>query len=173
MRSVKRSHLQPQISPASRRVFLGFTLLTLATLTSSLHVNAQSAGRISGKYSGRIEASADAGPVFNLFMGDRDFDFNTEIQFTEDASGRVNGNALFIDQKNRRSEGAPSGQRNGSRLRVSIPLRANCAPIQTKAVISTDGDVLSFSASKQTLKCVGSGINVDVVIKLKAFTLAK
>jgi hypothetical protein len=147
--------------------------MTLAIVISSLHAGAQSAGRISGKYSGRIEASADAGPVFNLFMGDRDFDFNTEIQFTEDANGRVNGNALFIDQKNRRSEGAPSGQRNGSRLRVSIPLRANCAPIQTKAVVSNEGDLLNFSASKQILKCNGSGISVDVVIKLKAFTLAR
>ena len=171
--SVNRRPTQTNTDPASGRSLLGLLLLTLAVATSSLHVNAQSVGRINGKYMGRIEASADAGPVFNLFMGDRDFDFNTEIQFNEDASGRVNGNALFIDQKNRRSEGAPSGQRSGSRLRVWIPLRANCAPIQTKAAVSSEGDVLSFSASKQTLKCNGSGVSVDVLIKLKAFTLSR
>lgn len=170
---VNRRRARTETDPVSGRGFLELLLLTLAVATSSLHANAQSVGRINGKYTGRIEASADAGPVFNLFMGDRDFDFNTEIQFNEDVTGRVNGNASFVDQKNRRSEGAPSGQRSGSRLRISIPLRANCAPIQSKAVVSAEGDVLSFSASRQTLKCNGSGINVDVVIKLKAFTLAR
>ena len=106
-------------------------------------------------------------------MGDRDFDFRTEIQLVEDASGRVTGNAQFLDQKNRRSVGNPTGQRTGSRLRFSIPLRENCAPIQVKAVVGAEGDVLSFSGSKQTVKCSGSGISVDVVIKLKAFTLAR
>jgi hypothetical protein len=154
-------------------VFRGLLLLAFTALLSSPQVTAQVGGRINGKYSGRIEASADAGAVFNLFMGDRDFDFRTEIQLAEDAAGRVTGNAQFVDQKNRRSVGNPTGQRTGARLRFSIPLRENCAPIQVKAVVSSDGDVLSFSGSKQTVKCSGSGISVDVVIKLKAFTLAR
>jgi hypothetical protein len=160
------------ISRRASRLFLGLTFFILTSVSSS-HVRAQSGGRISGKYSGRIEASADAGVVFNLFMGDRDFDFRTEIQLSENNTGQVTGNAVFIDQKNRRSVGNPSGQRTGSRLRFAIPLRDNCAPIQVKAVVSAEGDVLSFSNSKQTVKCSGSGISVDVVIKLKAFTLAK
>ena len=150
-------------------------VLSLLALTVLLcpQVAAQIGGRINGKYSGRIEASADAGLIYNLFMGDRDFDFRTEIQLLEDAAGRVTGNAQFVDQKNRRSVGNPTGQRSGSRLRFSIPLRENCAPVQVKAVVSAEGDVLSFSGSKQTLKCSGSGISVDVVIKLKAFVLAR
>jgi hypothetical protein len=165
----------PQTTNISRRascLFLGLTFFILTSVSSS-HVRAQSGGRINGKYSGRIEASADAGVVFNLFMGDREFEFRTEIQLVEDAAGKVTGVAQFIDQKNRRSVGNPSGQRTGSRLRFAIPLRDNCAPIQVKAVVSAEGDVLSFSNSKQTVKCSGSGISVDVVIKLKAFTLAK
>jgi hypothetical protein len=147
--------------------------LGLIIIGSSQLVNAQGAGRINGKYSGKIEASADAGAVFNLFMGDRDFDFRTEIQLTEDAAGNVSGNAQFIDQKNRRSLGNPTGQRSGSRLRFAIPLRDNCAPIQVKAVVSSDADVLQFPASNQVVKCSGSGISVDVRIKLKPFTLAR
>ena len=168
------NHSLPQPTRISRRAsrFLGLTFSILATV-ASLQVIAQSAGRINGKYSGRIEASADAGTVFNLFMGDRDFDFRSEIQLLEDNAGHVTGNAVFVDQKNRRSVGSPSGQRTGSRLRIAIPLRDNCAPIQVKAVVSADGDVLSFLNSKQTVKCSGSGISVDVVIKLKAFTLAR
>lgn len=165
----------PQPTHISRRAsgfFLGLACLLLVSVSSS-HVTAQSGGRINGKYAGRIEASADAGVIYNLFMGDRDFDFRTEIQLLEDNAGRVTGNAIFIDQKNRRSVGNPSGQRTGSRLRFAIPLRDNCAPIQVKAVVSAEGDVLSFSNSKQTVKCSGSGLSVDVVIKLKAFTLAK
>jgi hypothetical protein len=165
----------PQPTRISRRAsgfLLGLTCFLL-TAVSSLQVTAQSGGRISGKYSGRIEASADAGVIYNLFMGDRDFDFRTEIQLVEDTAGKVTGVAQFIDQKNRRSVGNPSGQRTGSRLRFAIPLRDNCAPIQVKAVVSSEGDVLSFSNSKQTVKCSGSGISVDVVIRLKAFTLAK
>jgi hypothetical protein len=173
MDGVNNRHLQPtRISRHASNLFLSLTCLVLASISSS-HVTAQSGGRISGKYSGRIEASADAGVVFNLFMGDRDFDFRTEIQLSENNIGQVTGNAVFIDQKNRRSVGNPSGQRTGSRLRFAIPLRDNCAPIQVKAVVSAEGDVLSFSNSKQTVKCSGSGISVDVVIKLKAFTLAR
>ncbi len=170
------SHSQPSTIQTSSRVFRGLTLFTVAAALSSPQITAQVGGRINGingKYSGRIEASADAGVVFNLFMGDRDFDFRTEIQLAEDASGHVTGNAQFLDQKNRRSVGNPTGQRTGSRLRFSIPLRENCAPIQVKAVVSAEGDVLSFSGSKQTVRCSGSGISVDVVIKLKAFTLAR
>jgi hypothetical protein len=148
-------------------------LLTLTTFISSPQVTAQVGGRIYGKYSGKIEASADAGLIYNLFMGDREFNFRTEIQLVEDDTGRVSGSAQFLDQKNRRSVGNPTGQRSGSRLRFAIPLRENCAPIQVKAVVSAEGDVLSFSNSKQTVKCSGSGISVDVVIKLKAFTLAR
>ena len=171
------SHRPPQSTRLSRGASrLGLTCLVL-TSVASLQVTAQSGGRIdgriNGKYSGRIEASADAGVVFNLFMGDRDFDFRSEIQLSEDNLGRVIGNAVFTDQKNRRSVGNPSGQRTGSRLRFAIPLRENCAPIQVKAVVSGEGDVLSFSNSKQTVKCSGSGLSVDVVIKLKAFTLAR
>ena len=173
MSIVNRSHSQASTIPTSSRVFRRLILLSLTALLSSPQATAQIGGRINGKYSGRIEASADAGLIYNLFMGDRDFDFRTEIQLLEDASGRVTGNAQFLDQKNRRSVGNPSGQRSGSRLRFSIPLRDNCAPIQVKAVVSAEGDVLSFSGSKQTVKCSGSGISVDVVIKLKAFTLAR
>ena len=169
MSNVNRSHPQPSIIQTSGRVL---SLLVLAVLLCP-QVTAQIGGRINGKYSGRIEASADAGLIYNLFMGDRDFDFRTEIQLLEDAAGRVTGNAQFVDQKNRRSVGNPTGQRSGSRLRFSIPLRENCAPVQVKAVVSAEGDVLSFSGSKQTLKCSGSGISVDVVIKLKAFVLAR
>jgi hypothetical protein len=161
-----------RFSRHASRLFLGLTCLIL-TSVSSRHVTAQSGGRINGKYTGRIEAGADAGLIYNLFMGDRDFDFRTEIQLSENNVGQVTGNAVFIDQKNRRSVGNPSGQRTGSRLRFAIPLRDNCAPIQVKAVVSTEGDVLSFSNSKQTVKCSGSGISVDVVIRLKAFTLAR
>ncbi len=173
MSFVNRSHSQLSTIQTSSRVFCGLILFTVAAALSSPQVTAQVGGRINGKYSGRIEASADAGAVFNLFMGDRDFEFRTEIQLVEDASGRVTGNAQFLDQKNRRSVGNPTGQRTGSRLRFSIPLRENCAPIQVKAVVGAEGDVLSFSGSKQTVKCSGSGISVDVVIKLKAFTLAR
>jgi hypothetical protein len=173
MEFVNNRHLQPtRISRRASFLFLGLTCFILTSVSSS-HVRAQSGGRINGKYSGRIEASADAGVIYNLFMGDRDFDFRTEIQLAEDAAGKVTGVAQFIDQKNRRSVGNPSGQRTGSRLRFAIPLRDNCAPIQVKAVVSAEGDVLSFSNSKQTVKCSGSGISVDVVIKLKAFMLAK
>jgi hypothetical protein len=173
MMFVNRSHPQSSTIQTSSRVFRGLLPLMLAVSLASPQVTAQIGGRINGKYSGRIEASADAGLVYNLFMGDRDFDFRTEIQLLEDASGRVTGNAQFLDQKNRRSVGNPNGQRTGSRLRFSIPLRENCAPIQVKAVVSSDGDVLSFSSSKQTVKCSGSGISVDVVIKLRAFMLAR
>jgi hypothetical protein len=171
---VVNNSLRPptRISRRASGFFLGLTCLALTTVSSS-HVTAQSGGRINGKYTGRIEANADAGVIYNLFMGDRDFDFRTEIQLIEDTAGKVTGVAQFIDQKNRRSVGNPSGQRTGSRLRFAIPLRDNCAPIQVKAVVSAEGDVLSFSNSKQTVKCSGSGISVDVVIKLKAFTLAK
>jgi hypothetical protein len=170
---VNNSLRQPtHISRQAAGFYLSLICLLLTSVSSS-HVTAQSGGRINGKYSGRIEASADAGVIYNLFMGDRDFDFRTEIQLAEDAAGKVTGVAQFIDQKNRRSVGNPSGQRTGSRLRFAIPLRENCAPIQVKAVVSAEGDVLSFSNSKQTVKCSGSGISVDVVIKLKAFTLAR
>jgi hypothetical protein len=173
MYGVNNRQLQStRISRHASNLLLSLTCLVLASISSS-QVTAQSGGRINGKYSGRIEASADAGVVFNLFMGDRDFDFRTEIQLSENNVGQVTGNAVFTDQKNRRSIGNPSGQRTGSRLRFAIPLRDNCAPIQVKAVVSAEGDVLSFSNSKQTVKCSGSGISVDVVIKLKAFTLAR
>jgi hypothetical protein len=173
MDGVNNRQLQStRISRHASNLLLSLTCLVLASISSS-QVTAQSGGRINGKYSGRIEASADAGVVFNLFMGDRDFDFRTEIQLSENNVGQVTGNAVFTDQKNRRSIGNPSGQRTGSRLRFAIPLRDNCAPIQVKAVVSAEGDVLSFSNSKQTVKCSGSGISVDVVIKLKAFTLAR
>jgi hypothetical protein len=164
----------PQMTNISRRasrLFLGLSFIL--TSVTSPDVTAQSGGRINGKYSGRIEASADAGVVFNLFMGDRDFDFRTELQLTEDTAGNVTGVAQFIDQKNRRSIGNPTGQHSGSRLRFAIPLRENCAPIQVKALVSAEGDVLQFPASSQIVNCSGSGISVGVRIKLKAFTLAR
>jgi hypothetical protein len=162
---------KPFASSRASRCLIGLGLITL--LGSSHLVNAQGAGRINGKYVGKIEASADAGAVFNLFMGDREFDFRTEIQLAEDAAGAVTGRAQFIDQKNRRSIGNPTGQRSGSRLRFAIPLRDNCAPIQVKAVVSAEGDVLQFPASNQVVNCSGSGLSVGVRIKLKAFTLAR
>jgi hypothetical protein len=174
MRYVKRSVFQsvnPHTSSRTSRVHSSWLLL-MVIATGSL-VFAQNAARINGKYTGKIEASADAGAVFNLFMGDRDFDFRTEIQLAEDAAGIVTGVAQFIDQKNRRSVGNPTGQRSGSRLRFAIPLRDNCAPIQVKAVVSAEGDVLQFPASNQVVNCSGSGISVGVRIKLKAFTLAR
>jgi hypothetical protein len=183
MRAVERSHPQTKTIQTSSQVLSGLILLSLVALLSSPQVTAQSGAaqsgaaqagrRINGKYSGRIEASADAGVVFNLFMGDRDFDFRTEIQLNEDDAGRVTGSAQFVDQKNRRSEGSPSGQRTGSRLRFAIPLRENCGPILTKAVVSAEGDVLQFPGGSQTVTCSGSGISVGVRIRLKAFTLAR
>jgi hypothetical protein len=192
MRSVKqRPHKPSTVLPSTvlscTRIVPG--LLLLAALISSPQVTAQSVsaqsgsvqsgsavqavGRINGKYTGKIEASADAGAVFNLFMGDRDFDFRTELQLTEDTAGNVSGSAQFLDQKNRRSVGNPTGQRSGLRLRFTIPLRENCAPIQTKALVSAEGDLLQFPASSQVINCSGSGLNVGVRIKLKAFTLAR
>jgi hypothetical protein len=174
MRYVKRRFFQtlnPFASSRTARCLIGLGLVTL--IGASTLVTAQVAARINGKYVGKIEANADAGLIYNLFMGDRDFDFRTELQLAEDTAGNVTGVAQFIDQKNRRSVGNPTGQHSGSRLRFAIPLRDNCAPIQVKALVSAEGDVLQFPASNQVVNCSGSGISVGVRIKLKAFTLAR
>jgi hypothetical protein len=185
--SQRRSNLKPSqtSSPFSGRT-LGLVGLGILSLVSGLQAIAQSdqasqitagsvapSGRINGKYTGKIQATADAGVVYNLFIGDREFDFRTELNLGEDSNGRVSGSALFLDQKNRRSVGNPNGQHTGSRLQFSIPLRENCAPIQVKAVVSADAEVMQFPASSQVVNCSSSGISVGVRIKLKAFTLAR